>query len=69
MNWPPVGVVWVWVGGNYRNIEFLGNLQAHSHVLNICDNFLKINIQIAHGFLFPKHTLISINAFLMVEQN
>ena len=72
MIWPTGGVVWVWVGGNYRNIDFLGNLQAHSHILSIYNNFFKIHIQIALakglGFFFPKNTLIDIAVFLVVEQ-
>ena len=64
-----MGGVWVWVGGNYRNIEFLCKLQAHSHILNISNNLKKINIQIALGFFLPKHTLIDIKVFLVVEQN
>ena len=58
--WPPVGVGVGLGWGIYRNIEFWGNFKAHSHIINICNAFFYIKI--------PKHTLISVKAFLVLVQ-
>ena len=69
MNWPPVGVVWVWVGGNYMNIVFLGHFQGHSQIFSICNMYFLIHIQIALEFSFPKHTWLVSKCFWWLSKN
>ena len=46
--------------GHSRIIEFIGKVEAHSHIFEIYKQLFFTPIWTALGFLFPKHTLISI---------